>query len=72
MGFYLYRLKMTPCKSFGKCYGFPHRRGIVLGLKVMENKKPSEIKTVQELLETLDLKGYVLTLDALHCQKNIQ
>jgi hypothetical protein len=48
---------------------FTHQRGIVLGLKVMENKKTSEIKTVQELLETLDLKGYVFTLDALHCQK---
>lgn len=48
---------------------FTHQRGIVLGLKVMENKKTSEIKTVQELLETLDLKGLVFTLDALHCQK---
>jgi hypothetical protein len=48
---------------------FTHQRGIVLGVKAMENKKTSEIKTVQELLETLDLQGYVFTLDALHCQK---
>ena len=35
----------------------------------MENKKKSEIATVQELLEILDLKGVVFTFDALHCQK---
>lgn len=48
---------------------FSHQRGIVLGVKVMENKKTSEITTVRELLEILDLKGVVFTLDALHCQK---
>jgi len=48
---------------------FSHNRGIVIGLKVMENKKTSEITTVRELLEILDVKGLVFTLDALHCQK---
>jgi len=41
----------------------------VLGLKVSKNKEQSEITTVQELLELLDLKGVVFTFDALHCQK---
>lgn len=50
---------------------FSHHRGIVLGVKVMENKKTSEITTVRELLEILDLKGVVFTLDALHCQKKL-
>jgi len=48
---------------------FSHQRGIVLGVKVMENKQTSEITTVRELLEILDLTGVVFTLDALHCQK---
>lgn len=48
---------------------FSHQRGIVLGVKVIENKKTSEIKAVQELLSRLDLEGVVFTLDALHCQK---
>ncbi len=48
---------------------FTHERGEILGLKVMENKKQSEIVAVQDLLELLDLKGVVFTMDALHCQK---
>ena len=35
----------------------------------MENKKQSEIVAVQDLLELLNLKGVVFTMDALHCQK---
>jgi hypothetical protein len=48
---------------------FSHQKGLVLGVKVMENKKKSEMVTIQELLESLDLKGLVFTFDALHCQK---
>lgn len=48
---------------------FTHERGEILGIKVMENKKQSEIVAVQDLLELLDLKGVVFTMDALHCQK---
>ena len=48
---------------------FSHARGEILGVKVMENKKQSEIVAVQDLLELLDLKGVVFTMDALHCQK---
>lgn len=46
---------------------FTHERGEILGVKVMENKKQSEIAAVQDLLELLDLKGVVFTMDALHC-----
>ena len=35
----------------------------------MENKKQSEIVAVQDLLELLDVKRVVFTMDALHCQK---
>lgn len=48
---------------------FSHQKGLVLGIKVNQNKEKSEIITVQELLEMLDLKGVVFTFDALHCQK---
>jgi len=48
---------------------FSHRRGQVLKAAKLENKKQSEIPTVRELIETLELKGVVFTLDALRCQK---
>ncbi len=46
-----------------------HEGGEILGIKVRENKKQSEIVAVQDLLELLHLKGVVFTMDALHCQK---
>jgi predicted transposase YbfD/YdcC len=36
----------------------------------MENKKDYEGQIVEDLLEILDLKDVVFTLDALHCKKN--
>lgn len=48
---------------------FSQERGVVVGIQEMENKKESEITVVRTLLESLNLKGYVLSLDALHCQK---
>ncbi len=48
---------------------FSHARGEILGIKVMENKKESEINVVQDLLVLLDLKNVVFSMDALHCQK---
>jgi predicted transposase YbfD/YdcC len=48
---------------------FSHQKGLVIGVKVIENKKKSEIVAIQDLLELLDLKGVVFTFDALHCQK---
>lgn len=49
---------------------FTQRRKQVLAVAKLENKKMSEIKSVQTLLESLDLQGVIFTLDALHCQKN--
>lgn len=39
---------------------------VVLGLNCFENKRCSEIKQVQEIIEDLPLKNQVFTLDALH------
>lgn len=48
---------------------FAHKVGIVLRSNNYENKKKSEIHSVQELISHLEHKGMVLTLDALHCPK---
>ncbi len=57
-------------QNFVNCVSaFSHERGLVLGIKIFENKQESEIKIVRKLLDILDLKGVVFTLDALHCQK---
>jgi hypothetical protein len=49
---------------------FTQKRGQVLKTSAFENKKKSEISVVQQLIELLDLKGVIITLDALHCKKN--
>ncbi|NES84579.1 MAG: hypothetical protein F6K10_26010 [Moorea sp. SIO2B7] len=48
-----------------------HQRELVLGIKIMENKKESEINVVRQLLEILNLKGVVFSIDALPCQKKL-
>ena len=50
---------------------FTGKRGLVLSLDKLENKKGSEITTVQNLIAALDIDGVVLSLDALHCQKKL-
>jgi len=50
---------------------FSHKMGIVLRSNSYENKKQSEIHSVQELISQLEQKGMILTLDALHCQKKL-
>lgn len=42
--------------------------GLVLSQKATPNKK-GEIETVKDMLDILELKGAVVTLDALHCQR---
>lgn len=49
---------------------FSHKRGVVLQALPMENKHNSEEHLVREILGSLDLKGAVVTLDALHTKKN--
>jgi hypothetical protein len=36
------------------------------------DEKTNEIPAVQKLLEELDVAGHIVTLDAMHCQKNIR
>jgi len=49
---------------------FSSKREQILYVQKLEHKKGDEIKVVDELLEILDLKDVVFTLDALHCKKN--
>jgi hypothetical protein len=43
--------------------------GCIWEVKRLENGKISEMVSVQELLKTLEIKGFLFTLDSLHCQK---
>jgi hypothetical protein len=49
---------------------FSVAQGVVVGLETMRQQQTSEIKTVEVLLETLQLQGVCFSLDALHTQKN--
>jgi hypothetical protein len=46
------------------------KREQILHVAKLENKKANEGQIVEELLEVLDLKDVIFTLDALHCKKN--
>ena len=39
---------------------------------IVIDEKSNEIPAVQKLLEELDVAGHIVTLDAMHCQKNIR
>jgi hypothetical protein len=49
---------------------YSHQRRIVVAQQGYENKKQSEITVVYQLLEQLGMAGVVVSLDALHAQKN--
>ncbi len=48
---------------------FSHQSGLVAGLQAFHNGKQGEAQVVRQVIEKLDLKGAMLTMDALHCQK---
>ena len=50
---------------------FSHQKGIMMGVKVMNNKETSEIHALEDLLDILDIQGVTFSLDALHCQKKL-
>ena len=49
---------------------FATANGIVLGQK-KTNEKSNEITAIPELLQLLDIKGGIVTIDAMGCQKEI-
>lgn len=48
---------------------FSNKRKQILGLKET-NENGGEIQAVKRLIQELDLEGGIITLDALHCQKD--
>jgi hypothetical protein len=51
---------------------FSHQSQLVVGLQAFHNGKQGEAQVVRDLIEKLDLKGAILTMDALHSQKNVR
>jgi hypothetical protein len=49
---------------------FAHQQGITVDLASLSETENSELSVVQYLIEKLQLEGAVLSLDALHAQKN--
>ncbi|NJO59195.1 MAG: hypothetical protein HC836_12935 [Richelia sp. RM2_1_2] len=50
---------------------FASRRGLVLSMDKLENKHDREITIVQNMIEFLDIRGSIFSLDSLHCQKKL-
>lgn len=50
---------------------FGLEQGVTLKLQALTQQDNSEMTVVQTLLETLKLEGLIITMDALHAQKNI-
>jgi hypothetical protein len=62
-------------RSFGRAQGPLHlvsasEQGLALGQREVDGKS-NEITAIPALLETLDLKNRIVTLDAMGCQKTI-
>lgn len=51
---------------------FAQKTGTVLAVNRYETGKSGEGAALRETIENLDLKGFIITLDALHCQKKQQ
>jgi hypothetical protein len=48
---------------------FCQQTGLIEEVECFENARQSEIASVRELLDRMQQRGLLLTLDALHCQK---
>lgn len=49
---------------------YSHQHRLTIAQSDFKNKCESEIRVVQQLLNTLDISDVTFTFDALHCQKN--
>ncbi len=48
---------------------YAHQSGLVVGQQAFHNGQQGEAQVVRDLIAKLNLKGAMLTMDALHCQK---
>ena len=60
----------TPHKAIHMVSAWASRLGVCFG-QVKTEEKSNEITAIPELLELLDLKGVIVTIDAMGCQKKI-
>lgn len=60
----------TPHKASHVVSAWATNLGVCFG-QVKTDEKSNEIKAIPELLELLDLKGVIVTIDAMGCQKKI-
>ena len=58
----------NPAEALQLVTAYDTENGLVLSQKATPSKK-GEIGTVRDMLDVLNLKGAVVTLDALHCQR---
>ncbi len=49
---------------------FAAGNGVVLG-QIKTAEKPNEITVIPQLIDLLDIKGSIVTIDAMGCQKTI-
>ena len=52
---------------------YSHHRGVVVGQKggAIDKERESELRIAEALLDSIDMKGRVLTGDALYCQRSL-
>lgn len=69
------RQKLTDAEGKDRFVGlvslFAQVQGVTVKVQSLSETDNSEIKVVQTLLETLQVSGLLISLDALHAQKNI-
>ncbi|WP_253728213.1 ISAs1 family transposase [Treponema sp. OMZ 857] len=62
--------KIKPHKAAHVVSAWAHSLGVCFG-QVKTEEKSNEITAIPELLDLLDLKGMIITIDAMGCQKKI-
>jgi hypothetical protein len=67
---------VAPCEAHQQFVNlvsvFSHARGLTVATEAYQSHQGSEMKTVEQLLASLELEAVRYTLDAAHCQKNGQ
>lgn len=70
------RQKLTDANGKDRFVGlvslFGLEQGVTLKVQALTETDNSELKVVETLLETLQLSGLLLSMDALHAQKNLK
>ncbi len=52
-------------------HGFVAATGIIVHAQEYQNGHKSELQVMQDVIQSLTVRGYIITIDALHCQKKL-